>query len=252
MHQVKHTEIIPETFIELMGVVEKANFVHENNVLFRGTSNYLVPSIIQKRRLLGSEVKPIEDKLLSEFYFDSSFYFQFKNEVLKDWEIRIAAREHGLNSSLLDWSNSIDTALEFAIDNFELKKIEFTYLWIFIKSDIYQIEIKSTLDNHGAFNNLKNNTIINYNSYGGKCFQRRKLIQGGFFLFQPFNEIHIPLNQNIFFANKLICIKIQKSLVEQIRSNLTSKYKLDKQVCPIFSQFDIELDEKCNLLNTKF
>lgn len=187
---------------ELLDLRSTLNQKYENEVLFRGTSNPLLPSLVEKcsyRTYQDLAYKEFE--LLSEFKTSSTLMYKHKNSIPMKWEEIISAREHGLASSLMDWSNNLEIATEFAIHDFEKKDIDFTTIWFLVKKEIDQINLEeSTLF---CFNDICKPTIINYAlpaDYFEKSYSKRKFIQGGFFLKQSYSEITVPLDMNVFFC----------------------------------------------------
>ena len=241
---------------EILSLRSTYNQKFENAILFRGTSNQLLPSLVEKCSFNTYEdLSYKEFSLLSEFNVYSNLTYHYKNDIPKDWEVRIAAREHGLASSLMDWSNSLEIAVEFAIHNFQKKKIDFTSVWFLIKSDIEQIDINETTTKH--FNEIDKPTIVNYNlgvSYSEKAYSRRKFIQGGFFLKQSYFDIPKPLNQNLFFHDKLLQIIIPENIVPKIWNSLSKNIDLGQTAIPSGANNNSQepLDNICQELNSKY
>jgi len=172
------------SYDELLKLRAFYNQKFENEVFFRGTSNPLITSLVEKCSYeTYQDLAYKEFELLSEFNAYSALTYKHNNEIPKDWEIRIAAREYGLASSLLDWSDNLELATEFAIYNFEAKKLDYTSIWFLIKKGLKQINLDESTTIH--FNDIDEPTIINY-SLGAEYFKqgytRRKFTQGGFFL----------------------------------------------------------------------
>jgi hypothetical protein len=238
------------SFKDLLELRSSYNQKYENQVLFRGTSNPLIPSLVEHCSYKTyQDLVYKEFELLSEFDAYSTITLKHKNDIPKDWEKRIAAREHGLASSLMDWSNNLEIATEFAIHDFEAKKIDFTSIWFLIKKDLKQVNLEESTDIH--FNDIDEPTIINY-SLGAKYFKqgysRRKFIQGGFFLKQSYFSNLKPLDINSFFDDKLIQIIITKSIVPKIWKSLSQVISLDEDPIPMKSS----LDDICHQINIKY
>ena len=242
--------VCASSYEEIKEIVNQCSFQAENAVFYRGTSSLLVPSIVEKCSFNSyADVVAKEHFLLDDFKKYSHLKYEFIGQVAKDWEIRIAAREHGLASSLMDWSNSLDTALEFAIYHFESKKIDFTSLWILNKSEINQITVSAEMEKKNSFQELSYSSIIQFAKYNESTYLRRKFIQGGYFLFQSPQEVIIPLEKNPIFSERLVHIIIPKNVVPGIWKQIASKVNLDLDVCPSFGKSDKALDEKCTELN---
>ncbi|RZK09594.1 MAG: FRG domain-containing protein [Flavobacterium sp.] len=248
--------ICVDTYDQILGIRSDYNYKFENAVLFRGTSNPLVPSLVEKCSFGSySDLAYKEHMLLQEFKTYSSLTYQYQNGVPLDWEIRIAAREHGLASSLLDWSNNIDIAIEFATYNFISKNIDFTSVWILVKSDMDQLEIDGTTKQ--KYDDINLPTIINYNlstNYAKYAYSRRKVVQGGFFLKQPYFTIETPLNKNLLFQDRLTKIFIPKSAINSIRNSLSETIDLNLTALPSASNNNSSeiLDDICQRLNSKY
>ena len=233
-----------------------AYFQKFDYVLFRGSSNPLLPSLPEKcsyKSYVDLAYKEFE--LLSEFNSYSTLTYTYKNDIPKDWEIRIAGREHGLASSLMDWSYNIEIALEFAIHNFQKKNIDYTSVWFLIKSNIEQIDINE-MTNIG-FNDIEKPMFVNYNlsaDYYQKAYSRRKFIQGGFFLKQPYVDICKPLNQNRYFYNNLVQIIIPKNIVPNIWNSLSKNKDLNQTaiIVGVNNSSHETLDSICQELNSKY
>lgn len=169
---------------KIKDIVKKLNNDTKNNILFRGEPKSLVPSIVDKCSFNSYADLVVKEKsLLEEFNNYSHISYKFNKGNERDWEIRIAAREFGIASSLMDWSNSLDIALEFAIHDFLSKQIPFTSLWILDKSKLEQLSVSNNCDL--IFDEIFIPTIIQYSHYGEQTYYRRKSIQGGYFLKQP-------------------------------------------------------------------
>lgn len=148
---------------EIKEIADKCSLHADNVVFYRGTSNVLVPSIVEKYSFNSyAELVAKEYFLLEDFRRYSHIKYEFKEKIAQDWEIRIAAREHGLASSLMDWSNSMDIALEFAIHRFENKKIDFKSLWILNNSSINPIIVSTNMDKKESFQELCSPSIIQF------------------------------------------------------------------------------------------
>jgi hypothetical protein len=244
------------TYDEILKLRSTYNQKFDNAVLFRGTSNPLLPSLVEKCSYKTYEDLAYKEfELLSDFNSYSNLTYKYQNEIPKDWEIRIAAREHGLASSLMDWSNNLEIAIEFAIHDFQKKNIDFTSVWFLIKSNIDQIDINELT--HLGFNDIDKPMIVNYNlsvDYSQKAYSRRKFIQGGFFLKQSYFDICKPLNQNSFFYDRFIQIIITKNTVPKICNSLSKIINLDQTAIPsgINNSSQETLDQICQQLNLKY
>jgi hypothetical protein len=236
---------------EIKEIIEKFNYETDNNILFRGEPKSLVPSIVDKCSFnYYADLVVKEKSLLEEFNEYSHIKYSYKKGNERDWEIRIAAREYGLASSLMDWTNSLDIALEFAIHDFLSKQISFTSLWILdrLKFDKLSVSSNCTLN----FDEIFTPTIIQYQQYSEESYYRRKSIQGGYFLKQPYQDVTIPLNSNPFYLESLTQIIIPNSAVGNIWKNIASKIDLDKDACISLNNSDVTLSNICYELNKKF
>lgn len=248
--------IYANSYEKIMELRTNFNYKYQNEVLFRGTSNRLIPSLTYKCSYnTPADLALKEQMLLKEFETFISSNYQFKNDFIKDWEIRIAAREHGLASSLMDWSNDINIAVEFAIHNFEEKNIESTNVWILVKSGIMQIELDEFIQE--VFQDNEQPSILNYHLNViniDKAYSRRKSIQGGFFLKQPYTDIVTELYQNPALKNNLIKIIIPKKAVSEIRSSLSEIIDLSKTAMPSANLDETEeiMDKVSEQLNVKY
>jgi hypothetical protein len=199
-------------YLDVRSTVDKLNYKTGNDILFRGEPKLLIPSIVDKCSFSSYEdLASKETSLLGEFNDYSHIDYSFKTGNERDWEIRIAAREYGLASSLMDWSNSLDLALEFAIHDFLKKKIAFTNLWILDKFKLDQLSVSVNCDTNA--NEIRKPTIIQYSQYCQETYYKRKFIQGGYFLKQPYQDITTPLNLNPFYSASLIQIITPSSAV---------------------------------------
>ncbi len=245
--------VCASSYEEIKEIANQCNILAENAVLYRGTSNLLVSSIVDKCSFNSyADLVAKEHFLLTDFKKYSHLKYEFKEKTALDWEIRIAAREHGLASSLMDWSISLDIALEFAIHQFENKKIDFTNLWILIKSRLKQFTITEEMDIKYSFNELNSPSILQFPKYNESTYLRRKFIQGGYFLFQVPEEVIIPLHKNPKFSDFLVHIIIPKNIVPKIWKNIATKVNLDIDACPSFGSSEKALDEKCAISNAKY
>lgn len=236
---------------ELKKIVDEFNKDSSNGVLFRGEPDILVPSIVKKCSFNSYTDLIVKEKyLLKEFneYCHKDYTFKKGNEL--DWEIRIAAREYGLASSLMDWTLNLNIALEFAIYNFLSKQILSTSLWILDKLKFEKLSVSHdcVLNSDDIFTP----TIIQYSQYSEESYFRRKSIQGGYFLKQPSQDIDLPLNLNPYYSEALTQIIIPENAVGNIWKNIARIYDLDKNVCANFNNSDKELDKICEGLNLKY
>lgn len=224
--------------------------------LFRGTSGKLLPSLSDKCSYESYfDLAYKENNLLNEFKEYSNLKYQFQNSNAIDWEIRIAAREHGIFSSLMDWSNDIKIALEFAIYNFEIKSIDYTNLWILNRSPFNCIDINE--ETSMSFSEIDEPYILNFNldkTYSEAAYSRRKFIQGGFFFTQPYSEIITPLNQNSKVKEALAHIIIPKEAVSNIWQSLSKIIDLSKpaMLSSLYNNNSEVLDGICDKLNARY
>lgn len=242
------------SYNEIRDITNKYLILYNNQIIFRGTANLLLPSITERYTFENDVDLIAKEKLLLNDFNNYSFYnYEFDEKVANDWEIRIAAREHGLASSLMDWSNSLDISLEFAVHNFETKNIKYTSLWILNKTDISQINLAPKMYNKDSFKELTNPTIIQFSRYNHLAFMRRKFIQGGYFLFQPSFEVTLPLEKNLKYSENLTQIVISKNTIPDILKNLSLNRKIDENICPTFGDSSVSgLDDLCRELNKKY
>ena len=232
---------------EILKITYDLKVKNNDEILFRGTSEALVPSIVQRCSYnTYADLVAKEYLLLHEFNKYSHIKYKFEEGDNLDWEIRIAAREHNLASSLMDWSNSLDIAIEFAIDNFESKKNNYTNLWILIKPGIEQIRIPEEVK---SFNEIVTPTIIQFTPYTETSYYKRKFVQGGYFLKQPFQDICISLDQNPFYSDHLVHIIIPKDAVGGIWKKIASEIDLGLPAMPVINHSDKSLDKICSELN---
>ena len=244
------------TYKDIIDVRTAYNQKFENAVLFRGTHKELIPSLVEKCTFTTTEDLALKEvSLLSDFEKSFDLPLHYQNIIPKDWETRIAGREHGLSSSLMDWSNNLEFVIEFAIHDFQNKNIDFTSVWFLNKSEIEQIDINKTTTS--SFTEIITPTIINYNlgaAYFKKDYSRRKFIQGGFFLKQSYVDIQKPLNKNFFFADKLLQVIIPKNVVPDIQKSLCKTIELTKSalVTEACDNSEEKLDNICDKINLKY
>ncbi|MBX2913666.1 MAG: FRG domain-containing protein [Cyclobacteriaceae bacterium] len=242
--------ICTSSYQELKEAADQLSAKAGNSVFYRGTSSLLVPSIVEKSSFNSyADLVAKEYSLVGDFEKYSHIKSEFKNKIAADWGVRIAAREHGLASSLMDWSNSLDIALEFAIHRFEKKAIDYTNLWILNTSGINRIRISDKMEKQDSFHEIESPSIIDLPKYTNSGYWRRKFIQGGYFLFQSPQEIVMSLDENPLFLERLVHFIIPKTVVPDIWKNIASKVNLDLEACPSFDNSDKALDEKCLELN---
>jgi len=246
------TEYTATGYEQIKEIANLYSFNSENSVLYRGSSNSMIPSIVEKFSINSSSDLTIKEQMLiNDFNKLVKFKYEFNEEVAKDWEIRIAAREHGLASSLMDWSNSLDIALEFSIFDFDSKGINYTSLWILNTEKIYKINISDSIIKKDSFQNICTPSIINISKYSEATYFRRKFIQGGCFLYQSPEESIISLEKNITFENRLINIILPRSIIPDVRKKINSKIDLATNICNNFRNSDKNLDDLCKKINEK-
>lgn len=234
-------------YSEIKKLVDRLNFNSSNQILFRGEPIFLVPTLVKYCKSESTNLETKEIKLLEEFKQKSGIKFRLKYPIAINWEARIAAREYGLASSLMDWSNSLDIALEFAINNFEEKNLDNTTLWILDKSKLKQL----TIDQNTTikFEDIVEPEIIQFSDYSGLTHHKRRLIQGGYFLKLPYKDMETSLDNNSFFSERLIRVIIPKKAVNEIRKQISSKLDLKFDTCIVIDQSDIEITKLCKKLN---
>jgi hypothetical protein len=235
---------------EIKELVKNFNYETGNNILFRGDPKSLVPSIVDKCSFSSYDDLIVKEKsLIKEFNEYSHINYEFKKGNERDWEIRIAAREYGLASSLMDWSNSLEIALEFALNDFLSKKITRTNLWILDRFKFDELSVSNKCKTN--FNEVFIPTIIQYSQYSEETYNKRRFIQGGYFLKQPYQEITISLDSNPFYSECLTQIIIPNSAFSNICKNIALKIDLDKDACLNLNNSDMTLEEKCFEINAK-
>lgn len=189
--------------------------------------------------------------MLIDFLKYSHLKYDLTREFDKTMEIMISAQEHGLASSIMDWTMSLDIAIEFSIHNFESKRINYTSVWILRKSAFYQICLGSDIVEN-KFEEVLRPAIIQFPKYNNETHLRRKFIQGGYFLIQPYQDITTSLENNLAFSEYLVLVIIPKDAVGNIWRQLASKVNLDLDACPNFNNSDKTLDKICSELNKNY
>lgn len=240
-------ELTISNYDEIKIIVDKLNVETFNQILFRGEPKSLVSSLVKCCKSDSTNLETIEKSLFEKFKQKSGIKFKLKHPIAIDWEARIAAREYGLASSLIDLSNSFDIALEFAIYNLEEKNIDNTSLWILDKSKLKQITINQNTDI--KFEDITAPTIIQFSDYSGLTHHKRRLIQGGYFLKLPYEDIITTLDKNPFFSDHLIRIIIPKNTVNDIRKKISLKVDLNLDACIELDTLDLKIKQLCKKLN---
>lgn len=218
-----------EELIKVINEIKVENQLSNFATFFRGTHKKMVPSLGEVEGDI-KELENIEKTALSIFHKKSGFievdFFCLKAKII--------AREHNLRSSLMDWSNEIYIPLDFATKSYKIKNY-INYLYIL---SLPLEEIKN-LNNPFEFINFENPTIINYNAPHPNLLDasKRKFIQGGYFLYQPYKLVkeelsnHLPIN---WVLNK---ITIEKTLAKKIRKEILSKqFNLRYSLMPNYNQ----------------
>ena len=222
------------SYEEIKKITDKIRLELDDAVLFRGDGDpRLIPSIAkQLAHCTLSEIIVRENLIFEEF--KSYYHHESKctNGTGYDWDMRIAAREFGLLSSLMDWSFNLDIAVEFAIHKFIEKNISYTNLWVLKKPGLKQITINSATKPEG-FNEIAEPTIVNLGQYSETTHWRRKFIQGGYFLKQPYQNICISLDKNPKFESRLVQIIIPQNVVGNIWKNIAPRIDLDLPSTPV-------------------
>lgn len=235
---------------ELLDECRRLNVASENNVRFRGTSNPLIPSLVE--RCWSNQYRNfarIETEILAEFDRHVSTGYSYNHPSARDWEVRINAREYGLMSSLMDWTHSIEIATEFAIRNFEFKNIESTSIWALVCQGMDTIIVNEALS--ACFDEIEEPAIVEYTlsaAYSSRMHSHRKFIQGGSFLKQSYFEIETPLLQKDYFRDRLIQFLITKDVVAKVREGLSRKIDITQDAM----LGNTELDDLCLELNEKY
>ena len=239
------------SYEEIIKITNEISCNSENAVLYRGTDRPLIASIAENNKFNYVDIVLKENLLLEGFKKYYHHDFSVKTEIAKDWEIRIAAREFGLASSLMDWSCNLDIAIEYAINRFIEKNINHTNLWVLKKTDLKQITINSTTKTE-SFNEISEATIVQLGLYSETTHWHRKSIQGGYFLKQPLQNISTSLDKNPDFESSLIQIIIPQNVVGNIWKIIANRRDLDLPSMPEKGPSDITLGKICDALNNKY
>jgi hypothetical protein len=241
------------SYEEIKNITDEIRYKLGDAVLFRGTSDrQLIPSIAKlffQSHLPDIAVK--ESLLFEEFNQYFHHKSSFIDKTAKDWEMRIAAREYGLASSLMDWSCNLNIAIEFAIHQFIQKNISYTNLWVLKKPCLKQITIEPTTELE-SFNEISEATIVQLAKYSETTHWHRKFIQGGYFLKQPYQNISTSLDKNPDFESRLIQIIIPQNVVGNIWEIIATQIDLDLPAMPIKGPSDKTLGKICDALNKKY
>ena len=231
--------------------VKKFNFSNGNIVLFRGTkTNFLCPSIRAGAITNSDELEVTEDAIHSEFSATYQDSIDEKDEVLKDWQLRIMGREHGLRNRLLDWSFVFYNSLDFATFTWEGEKLqdEFVYLWVLSIEPAFKTELDQL--RNLPFSKISEPFVFNginvYNSFQS----RRQFIQGGFFLVEQTDLITTNIDEQPFFDERLVKIKIPVVSIPTIRADLAKTEGIDLSKSLMIE--NNEVDEFCYNLNKKY
>lgn len=239
------------SYDEIKEITDQVGLEAGREILYRGTNNSLVPSIVEKYSFNSyADLIAREYFLLNDFQSFSQIKYDFKEKIARDWEIRIRACEYGLASRLIDWSNSLDTALEFAIHQFERKKIEYTSLWILNTLKLNQILIAEEMNKKDSFQEIVCPSIIQFKNHSKANYPSSRYTQGGYFLFQSSLEVIVSLDKNPFFSELLTHIVIPQNIVPKIRKDIFLEEKPDLR--SDFYDFDETLSKKCRQLNKMY
>ncbi|MEI6679837.1 MAG: FRG domain-containing protein [Mariniphaga sp.] len=222
----------------------------DDAVLYRGTDGPLIPSIARYTQSSSVDLAVKECLLLEEFYKFYHHKYSFDEGAAKDWEVRIAAREFDLASSLMDWTCSLDIAIEFAINRFVQKNLSYTNLWVLKKPGLKQITIN--LKTTESFNEISEATIVQLTQFSETTHWHRKSVQGGYFLKQPVQNIAIPLDKNPDFESQLIQVVIPQNAVGNIWKIIANRRDLDLPSMPNKFPSDETLGKICDALNNKY
>lgn len=224
-------------------------------IFYRGTKvDYLLPSIVpQNNKFEISQLTKIEMKLLEIFKLIYPKTFANEDDVTKNWLYRIKAREHGLASRLIDWSNFFDVALEFATNIHHPDMCDkYVYLWI-LAMDETELLFAENLKNY-PFENLTSSHFLRGVLYDRNVniATRRQFVQGGNFLVQPIDCFTTRLNEQPFFSKKLSCIKIPIECIREIRKDIAIYNYKDIESNSLIIDDENWIDSVCNVLNEKF
>jgi hypothetical protein len=244
---------IVSSYEEIKRVTDKIRIELDDAVLFRGDGD---PRLIPYLAKLFSqnplpEIAVKESLLFEEFkrYFHHTPCVIEENAI--DWELRIAAREFGLASSLMDWTFNLDIAIEFAIHKFIEKNISYTNLWVLKKPGLKHITINSATKPE-SFNEISEPTIVNLGQYSESTHWHRKFIQGGYFLKQPYQNICISLDKNPEFESRLVQIIIPQNVVGNVWKTISHTIDLDSKAMLTKGSSDKTLGQICDALNNKY
>ena len=219
--------------------------------LFRGTkTDFICPSILTHLTHSSNELVQIEETIHQEFCLKYNQHLDEKDQVLKDWKLRIMGREHELRNRLMDWSFVFYNALDFATYTRPDRKIEQNnvYLWILSIELAYKKELNDLREIR--FQDIKSSFVFNGIENYPAFHVRRQFIQGGFFFVQPDELINTKVNEQPFFNNRLIKIKIPADNIETIRKHLSKTEGIDLSKSLMVEECDI--DSFCHSVNEKY
>jgi len=215
----------PKCINELFEIIDEQK-LNSENIFFRGDYKELVPTIVNKNKELNViELLEKERRLTALFQKLAFIKPLFTNKVALKWELRISSREHGLQSILLDFSNNEMIALEFATHAFIDAEIESSNLWIY-KTTSNTIILSEQIDN----SDFKNSTMISNPKFNCNPHTRRRFVQGGYFLYQPSQNLIIPIDQNSQLKTNLVKIEISKEIKSELHKHLKKHRNTDKNI----------------------
>jgi FRG domain len=219
---------------------------------YRGTKDSsLLPKLITPKFTSYKDFVNVEEEMNNIFCWQFPNLTTEQNRLQRSWEYRIIAREHGLFNRLMDWTNNLTTAIDFATSKPNEVTEEHIYLWVlnYPDSPISTGELRNYSFLQIAKTMLVHGTI--YAVGGHRLAQHRQFVQGGFFLIQPSHLIMEPVNIQPVFKDSLIKIKIPAVKLSTIREEMIqTETAINFSESIMFSENDC-IDDFCIKLNTE-
>ena len=253
---------------ELKSVVEELQqyrlrvLMHGSNVDFmyrgHGRDSYkLLPTLVRNSSEVF-KVKNIERQIITDFVDEVEknnlshlLQEQFlKGDYHKDWLLIQQAQHFGLPTRFMDWSLSSDVGLFFAVSN-PFNDNHDGHLWVYIVHpeklmvDHYESTHLETTPFDFDETKFLNSSGFMSDEYKNKLAERRKDIQHGRFLIQPFNKIFTPIEEQPEHEEFLIRITIPKAAKANLRLELLNMNYTKKR---LYVRQDLQIENIVSML----
>ncbi len=218
----------------------------------QGQNTWKLQPNIARNLIEPKRAEEIEKQIVKDFYFkliskELSRSFQegfFPSKFHTDWLLLQQSQHYGIPTRFMDWTIDWKTALYFAVSNSADDNFDGQF-WIYIvprdklanEANSKYLDFDPYMFNQTIF---LNSCGLLANGYLSKIAERRKTVQCGRFLIQPYDKIFTPLEEQETHKSNLTKIIIPKELKAKIRTELREENYTNEW---LFVEKEVIIDE---------